>query len=112
VDGIVVVSDLQRSHGDEGGYMYRAEISYRYTVNGTEFVASRPRFGSRISLSWSAPAVRMTRKYPVGSHVTVFYDSEDPGEAVLEPGVTTFVWMSLAGGVMFLVLGVAFICAT
>jgi Protein of unknown function (DUF3592) len=90
-DGIVVVSDLQRTRDTDGGYMYRAEVSYRYTVDGTELVSSRPRFGSRVSLSWSRPAVRTTRKYPVGAHVTVLYDPSDPGEAVLEPGVTSLV---------------------
>jgi hypothetical protein len=108
-DGLVVVSQIQQTPDIDGGFMYRPELSYRYTVNGTKFVASRLRFGAPLSLNWSAPAVRITRKYAAGSHVTVFHDPRDPGKAVLEPGVTTLVWLSLAGGVLFLVLAVAFL---
>lgn len=108
-DGVVVVSDLQRSRDSDGGYMYRPEISYRYEVNGNEFVASRPRFGSSVSVNWSGPAVRITRKYKAGSRVTVFYDPTDPSQSVLEPGVTVLVWVSLVGGLIFTTLGFAFV---
>jgi hypothetical protein len=104
-EGVILVSDLQRTRDAEGGYSYRPEISYRYQVGGSEFVASRYKFGAGMSLSWSGPAARATQKFPIGSRVTVFYDPADPQEAVLESGVTSLVWLSLAGGAIFLALG-------
>ena len=42
----------------------------------------------------------------LASVITVFYDPTDPSESVLEPGPTTLVWASIAGGLVFVVLGV------
>jgi hypothetical protein len=105
-EGVVVVSDLQRSRDTDAGYTYRPEISYSYSVGGHDFVASRPKFGAGVWLSWSGPAVRTTRKYPAGGLVTVWYDPADPQESVLETGVSTLVWASLAGGLLILAFGV------
>lgn len=103
-DGVIVVSDLERS-ADSDGVSYRAEISYRYRVNGEELVASRARFGDRMNTSWSKPAVRLVTKYPVGKEVTVLYNPENPNEAVLEPGLTLYIAAGLAIGSIFVVIG-------
>ena len=108
-EGVVLVSDLQRSRDSDGFYVYRPEISYSYQVDGAEFVGSRPKFGSHMSLSWSEPAARATRKYPVGLRVTVWYDTDDPQESVLETGVTMSVLVLLTAGAIFLTLGVGII---
>ena len=110
-EGLVLVSDLQRTRDGDGGYMYRPEVSYSYQAGGADFVGTRPKFGARISLSWSGPAARTTRKYPVGSRVTVWYDPADPQESVLETGVTALAWLSLAAGSIFLALGIGAFCA-
>ena len=106
VVGTVVVSDLQRSRDSEGGYSYRPEVSYRYSVDGQELVANRTCFGDRLELSWSAPAVRAVRRYPAGASVAVHYDPDDPGDAVLEPGINGLLFAGAAFGGVFTVLGV------
>lgn len=105
--GVVVVSSLQQSRDSEGGFTYRSEVSYRYTVNGAEFVSSRARFGDGLSFSWSAPAVRTVRRYPTGAAVVVHYDPDEPDHAVLEPGVSGYIFGGLAFGVVFAALGVS-----
>ena len=104
--GKVIVSDLQRSRDSEGGYSYRPEVSYQYSVEGQEFIASRTRYGDRLALSWSAPAARMVRRYPVGAVVSVHYDPDEPAEAVLEPGVNGLILMGVALGVLFTSIGI------
>jgi hypothetical protein len=104
-EGTVIVSDLQRS-SDDGGFMYRSEVSYVYSVAGQEYVSSRARFGDSLSLSWSAPAVRVVRQYKVGSRVIVRYDPRDPDESVLETGINGFVFAWAATGALLLALGV------
>jgi len=103
--GVVVVSDLQRSWDSDGTIEYRPELSYRYTVQGSEFVASRARFGDRLSINWSGPAVRIVTKYPVGKVVSVRYNPDDPGEAVLEPGLNALIFVGIAFGLVFLLFG-------
>ena len=108
-EGKIIVSDLQRSKGSEGGYMYRSEVSYVYTVAGQELVGSRTRFGDRMELSWSAPALRVVQQYKAGSRVTVRYDPNDPEECVLESGINGFVFLVAATGAVVLTVGVAWL---
>ena len=110
-EGIVLVSELQRSRDPDGGLMYRPEISYQYTADGHEFVASRTRFGQRLALSWSGPAIRAVRRYPAGKTVLVYFDPQDPAEAVLEPGISAYVFAGLLLGALFLFFGIAAIVA-
>jgi len=106
VEGTIVVSDLQRSRDTEGGYSYRPEVSYRYSVGGKEFVGSRTRFGLTVATSWSAPAVRVVQQYKVNSRVAVHYDADDPEESVLENGINGMVFAGFALGSAFLIFGV------
>ncbi len=106
VDGVIVVSDLQRSKGSDGGFMYRPEISYRYEVQGRQFISSRTQFGDRLALSWSRPAMRILQKYPVGTRVSVRYAPDDPEEAVLETGIRGILLAGIACGALFLASGI------
>jgi len=110
-EGVVSVSDLQRSRDSDGGLMYRPEISYQYTVRGRDFVASRWCFGHGLSLSWSGPAVRAVRQYPAGKPVLVYFDPHDPGEAVLERGLNPYLFGSTLFGMLFLLFGIGAIVA-
>lgn len=104
--GTVVASDLQRSREIECGSSYRPVVSYRYSVEGQDFVASRTRFGDRLELGWAAPAVRIVRRYPVGAVIPVHYDGDDPADAVLEPGVNGLLYTGAALGGIFVLLGI------
>jgi hypothetical protein len=106
VEGTIVVSDLQRSKDSEGGYSYRPEVSYRYTVGGKELVGSRTRFGLLLETSWSAPAVRVVQRYKVGARVAVCYDPIAPEESVLESGINGTVFAGVALSAAFLLFGV------
>ena len=97
---------MQRSSDSDGGITYRPEVTYHYTVDGREHLASRTRFGDRFGISFSAPAVRTVRRYPVGSSVTVRYNPEDPAEAVLEPGLNGFVLGSAALAFLFVAIAI------
>jgi hypothetical protein len=106
VEGTILVSDLERSRDIDSGYMYRAEISYRYTVADEDFVGSRARFGDAFSLSWSAPAVRIVQRYKVNSRVRVRYDPDNPQESVLEPGMNGMVIFAVVVGALCVAIGI------
>ena len=86
--------------------MYRPRISYRYVVNGEEFVSTRTQFGDWIKLSWSGPARRTVQKYPAGSRVVVSYAPDEPEEAVLESGIHTTLLHALVFAGFFLAIGI------
>jgi len=106
VEGTIVVSDLQRSKDSEGGYSYRPEVTYQYTVGGKEFVGSRTRFGVWLATSWSAPSLRVLQQYKMGSRVPVHYDPNDPEESILETGINGTVFVGIALATTVLIFGV------
>lgn len=80
--GVVISSNVETVSA-----VHRANVSYRYTVNGQEVTGNRVYFGDRIRTSWSYFAREIIAQHPAGSGVTVYYDPERPHEAVLVPGV-------------------------
>jgi uncharacterized protein DUF3592 len=103
-EGVIIASRVHEEPGVEG-LTYRPKVLYRYSVNGSEHVASRTKFGDGVSLSWSSPARQIVRTYPVGTAVTVHYNPADPADAVLEPGVNGWILSEIAFGVMFALVG-------
>lgn len=83
---------------------YELNISYSYVVDGI------PRVGNRISFADSIRTFRkdvglawLSRNYPVGKAVTVYYDPADPDFSVLTPGAQDliFIWRWVAGSLAF-----------
>lgn len=81
---------------------YAPIVVYSYSVMGSDFHSKRVGFGLDMSGSQSGAASVMSR-FPVGKTVTVFYNPDNPGEAVLEHTVinnfTTIILFSVFGGV-------------
>ncbi|HJW93082.1 MAG TPA: DUF3592 domain-containing protein [Thermoanaerobaculia bacterium] len=107
VAGTVIVSHLQSSRDEDGGYLYRPEVSYRYTVDGETYISGRVRFGDRISLGWSGPAARIVERYRSGAAVSIRYDAGDPAQAVIEPGMNGYILAGASMGGIFTYLGIA-----
>jgi len=113
-DGVIMQSDVRRErrwvktgkHRREK-ITYKADVDYIYTVNGQEYSADRISYGGTHSSSSRVTADQITSQYPRGKKVTVSYDPQDPGEAVLEPGVSIGVYGTLAAGVLIALVGVA-----
>ena len=64
-----------------GSLSSNASVHYRYSVGPRTYESNRVTFGPG-----SGSAVELVRKYSTGTEVSVHYDSELPGRAVLEPG--------------------------
>ncbi|MCB9866046.1 MAG: DUF3592 domain-containing protein [Phycisphaerales bacterium] len=95
-------------HGVAAGtWTYEPEITYCYTVEGTEYTASGVT-ATRVSTSRSASAESVVARYPVGRRVKVHYNPADPGEALLEPGLSwTATAPLLFAGLAFCVVPIA-----
>lgn len=85
VAGEVTRSEVESST-DSDGTTYRAEVSFRYEVNGQEHESDTWRFGAWGS-SDSSEARDVVKRFPVGRTVDVYYNPDDPASAVLEVGV-------------------------
>ena len=74
--------------GEGGGlWIYRADISYSYRVEGIRYKSDRPVFGQETTMLGSSSRIpkKLVARWPAGMTVTVYYDAADPTDATLDP---------------------------
>lgn len=91
------VRTVESRTGAEGGadrdVRNFAEVTYEYRVAGKTYRGKRISIGE--DLGDMAVEQRLAR-YPVGASVTVYYDPQQPDQAVLERNAPAVVWRTLA----------------
>jgi len=91
--GTVVMSRVdRRSSGD--GYTDYPVVQYSYQVNGQPYQSTKLAPGPEMG---GTGARKVVAKYPAGAQVMVFYDPQQPSEAVLERKAPAqwFMWLML-----------------
>lgn len=80
-----------------------ARVSYTYQVAGREFRSQR--WSPRVPVDASEAAARQRiHRYPPGALVRVYYNPDDPADAVLETG-RRLAWLLLVGAAALILLG-------
>jgi flagellar basal body-associated protein FliL len=75
----------RQSHTGSGySTSYYPVVQYEYTVNGQRFLGNRITFGMQVGYGWTGMAQKQIAGYTAGSNVAVFYDPNEPSNAVLE----------------------------
>lgn len=82
--GVITHSELIIEAEEDTGPYCIADIEYRYRVGNTDYEGDRYRYGPDTEGDKSAQ--ELVAKFPVGKKVSVFYDQQDPGDAVLSVG--------------------------
>lgn len=72
----------------ESSESYHPEITYGYSVMGSNYEGSRTVIGATRGYNSRPKAQAFLEDYPVGKPVTVYYDPNKPGQAVLQAGTT------------------------
>lgn len=103
VRGQIVQSNVREST-DEDGTTYSANVRFRYAVEDQSYTADTVSFGQYGS-SNSKHAQEIVNKYEYGGSVWVYYNSEKPQTAVLEPGTTWSSFAILGFGFIFAIVG-------
>ncbi len=96
VSGEITASKINRRHDSEQGYVEYPHVSYTYEVNGKKHHSSNIMAGGELG---GVKVESTLARYPLGSQVTVYYDPQNPKDAVLEPGNKTIskgLWLMLA----------------
>jgi hypothetical protein len=89
---------------------YSPKLRYSFTVEGTEYSSDRIAFGYGKTFTSESAALSSIPKYSQGSLVTVYYNPENPNEAVLERRNERRVW-GMVGGILLIVLGLCSSCS-
>ncbi|MGC1780247.1 MAG: DUF3592 domain-containing protein [Xanthobacteraceae bacterium] len=79
--GTITSSALERL--PDRKWRYRAALQYRYRAGGKDYQSSRVFWGGNEGREKHMASVVET--YPAGAKVRVFYNPNDPAEAVLDP---------------------------
>lgn len=79
--GTVLASHLERRRSGNSGSANYPVVQYSYQVGGQTYQGARIAPGMEVG---GTGAGRVIEKYPAGAQVMVFYDPNDPSDAVLE----------------------------
>lgn len=84
--------------------MYRADVRYRFAVNGESFESNVFVFGVPKSFANRVEAERIVAAHPGGSGVEVYYEPGNPVRSCLEPGAVPqeFGMLALMSGAFLL----------
>lgn len=87
--------------------LYRPRVEYTYTVDGQTYTGTA--LGRDVvEVSSSQHAQTHAARYVPRAPVTVFYDPNDPSQALLEPGVQATSWAIPGAGAACLIVTTAF----
>ncbi|RCK72143.1 MAG: hypothetical protein ANABAC_2124 [Anaerolineae bacterium] len=102
----------ERSSLDDEGDVrrtYYAHVEYSYQVGGVTYQGDKIAFGARKEYSSPKKPREEIARYPVGAQVRVYYNPENPKEAVLEHHVVGGNFM-LIFGILALLIALCSLC--
>ena len=79
--GAVNASYLERRSSSEGGYTNYPVVQYSYQVSGQAYQGAKIAPGPEVG---GTGAGKVVARYPAGAQVMVFYNPQNPSDAVLE----------------------------
>jgi len=100
VEGVILESGIEHSTND-GRNKYRAKIKYSYSVGVDSYLGYRIGFTGGVSLEH---AESVTKRFPVGRMVKVFYNEIKPNASVLSTELTLLASLLPWLGVAFMVI--------
>lgn len=102
VAGTIESAEIVSSTDGDGDTMYEADVVFVYEIGGRVYRSADVQVGGQVRSSSRRLALHVVNRYRAGDAVSVHYNPDDPGEAVLEPGKS-------AGGQLVFWIGIAFL---
>jgi hypothetical protein len=93
--GTVLMSTIEQRSSSEGGYTDYPVVQYYYQIGGQPYQSYKLAPGPEVG---GTGAGKVVARYPAGAQVMVFYNPENPSEAVLERKAPAqwVMWLILA----------------
>jgi len=79
--GTVMMSTIEQRSSSEGGYTDYPVVQYSYQVGGQAYQSHKLAPGPEVG---GSGAGKVVARYPAGAQVMVFYNPQNPSDAVLE----------------------------
>jgi hypothetical protein len=102
VEGVITASEVEQpaSHVSDDLNDATPIIRYRYQAGGQDIEGDQVRIGG-LPLTTRVLAGRLIARYPVGAHVDIYVDPDNPQNALLEPAAADNIAAQLAFAVVF-----------
>jgi hypothetical protein len=97
IPGTVVSSQVVSRSDGEGGTTDYPAVTYSYSVVGSNYKGSKIAPGMEVG---GMGAAKTVARYPVDSKVTVYYNPENPADAVLEKKAPAIMWIYIVLGIV------------
>ena len=93
--GTVMMSRIEQRSSSEGGYTDYPVVQYSYQIGGQAYQGYKLAPGPEVG---GTGAGKVVARYPAGAQVMVFYNPQNPSEAVLERKAPAqwLLWLILA----------------
>jgi len=105
--------NIREGRGVEGGKYYYSNIFYNYIIDGKEFSSRRIRVGEEsISYGFKWRIKRTINKYKRRGDIRVFYNPNNPQEAVLKRGPPFIVNFSFLFGTFWILISLVILLFT
>jgi hypothetical protein len=98
----IISSSVHTNHGSNGP-TYRVDVTYRYFVDDRGYVGDRYQFGGWSSSGYRGKAAIVALLGP-GTRTECWVNPANPGDAVIERGLTAEVWFGLIP-LLFTIIG-------
>lgn len=101
--GRIISSGTAPGPGFLANHITYPEVAYTYMARERQFTSSNLHWASNFRLT-RAGAVQEAARYPAGAEVTVYYDPDFAGTAVLEPGFNRHFAFDILAGLLLIAL--------
>lgn len=112
-DGIITKTWVSESTStDEDGwntYSYTPEVEYQYQLGANTFTSKKISFGSTRSYGQRRKAQKELEAYPINGRVRVYYNPNNPSEAILIRGKKGTM-LGIILGVIFIIISICVSC--
>jgi hypothetical protein len=98
--GQILASMIQYRRKSGGGHSPYPLVLYTYQVEGQHYQSQRIYFGVPVGGSAMTGVIK---KYPVGAQVPVYYNPQNPADAVLERSIPMAKFLGFIGVIMIVV---------
>jgi hypothetical protein len=79
--GTIVASSIEQRHSSDSGWTDYPSVQYSYQVGGQTYQSMKLAPGPEVG---GSGARKVVARYPAGAQVMVFYNPQNPSDAVLE----------------------------
>jgi hypothetical protein len=98
--GQILASTINYRRGSRGSRSPYPVVVYLYQVEGRQYQSQRIYFGGEVG---GSAMTGIIKKYPVGAEVPVYYNPQNPADAVLERSVPMAKVLALVGVILIAV---------